>query len=253
MPEPLWQSRNKTRTSIVSHNNIGVPLRFLIWTGTIVKGTSVKERRSMNQPATTLSVRAEPVQQRSAERITSLLDAAAELIDQNGIDGLTTSDVATRSGSSVGVVYRYFPNIQSLLKALAARNLDKFTTNIYAALPQDDTDVIGAMNAVIDAYLQLGRTEPGFRALRFGDVIDDRFIREDEGASSALSGLFTELLVTRYNLTPSPELAFDLEILVEIGDALLHRAFRYDAQGDERFIGRLREIVAEFLKPYDHS
>ena len=41
-------------------------------------------------PVPTLAVRTEPVQQRSTERITSLLDAAAHLIDQNGIDGLTT-------------------------------------------------------------------------------------------------------------------------------------------------------------------
>ncbi|MGX5679915.1 TetR family transcriptional regulator [Schumannella luteola] len=201
----------------------------------------------MNLPATALSVRAEPVQQRSAERITSLLDAAAELIDQNGIDGLTTSDVATRSGSSVGVVYRYFPNIQSLLKALAARNLDRFTTRLHELLPENPADALGAMNGVVDAYLQLARSEAGFRALRFGDVIDDRFIRENPGATSALSKLFTDLLVTRYELTPSEELAFDIEVLVEIGDALLHRAFRYDAAGDERYIARLREIVADFL------
>ena len=81
-------------------------------------------------PVPTLAVRTEPVQQRSTERITSLLDAAAHLIDQNGIDGLTTSDVATRSGSSVGVVYRYFPNIQSLLRALAIRNLERFIDRI---------------------------------------------------------------------------------------------------------------------------
>ena len=81
-------------------------------------------------PVPTLAVRTEPVQQRSTERITSLLDAAAHLIDQNGIDGLTTSDVATRSGSSVGVVYRYFPNIQSLLRALAMRNLERLTARI---------------------------------------------------------------------------------------------------------------------------
>lgn len=201
----------------------------------------------MNLPATALSVRAEPVQQRSAERITNLLDAAAELIDQNGIDGLTTSDVATRSASSVGVVYRYFPNIQSLLKALAARNLDKFTTNIQSQLPADPADVTGAVNSIIDAYIDLGRTEPGFRALRFGDVIDDRFIRENPGATSALSTLFHDLLVDRYKLTPSEDFAFDLDVLVEIGDALLHRAFRYDADGDERYIERLRTIVADFV------
>jgi len=200
---------------------------------------------------TSLSVRAEPVQQRSAERITSLLDAAAELIDANGIDGLTTSDVATRSGSSVGVVYRYFPNIQSLLKALAARNLDKFTTRLRETLPQDASDSLGAMNAGIDAYIELGRTEHGFRALRFGDVIEDRFIRDDPGAAVGISAMFTDLLVTRYGVDSTPELAFDIEVLVQIGDALLRRAFRYDPQGDERFIERLREIVREFIASHD--
>ncbi|WP_179497905.1 TetR/AcrR family transcriptional regulator [Leifsonia sp. AK011] len=200
---------------------------------------------------TSLSVRAEPVQQRSAERITSLLDAAAELIDANGIDGLTTSDVATRSGSSVGVVYRYFPNIQSLLKALAARNLDKFTTRLREQLPEDANDALGAMNAGIDTYIEMARTEPGFRALRFGDVIEDRFIREEPGVTVGMSSMFTELLVTRYGVSSTPELAFDIEVLVEIADALLHRAFRYDTQGDERYIARLREIVRDFLTSHD--
>lgn len=207
----------------------------------------------MNLPATALSVRAEPVQQRSAERITNLLDAAAELIDQNGIDGLTTSDVATRSGSSVGVVYRYFPNIQSLLKALAARNLDKFTTRLHELLPQDSSQGLDAMYGVIDAYTELARTEPGFRAIRFGDVIDDRFIRENTGASSALTALFTDLLVSRYTFERTDEFVFDLEVLIEIGDGLLHRAFRYEAQGDERFIARLREIASDFFSQHDGS
>lgn len=202
-------------------------------------------------PVASLSVRAEPVQQRSAERITSLLDAAAELIDTNGIDGLTTSDVATRSGSSVGVVYRYFPNIQSLLKALAARNLDKFTTRIRETLPADSKDSIGALNATIDAYLELARTEAGFRALRFGDVIDDRFIRDGSTGGSGMSAMFTEILVTRYGVNQTPNLAFDIEVMVEIGDALLHRAFRFDPQGDERFISRLREIANDFIDSHD--
>ena len=124
-------------------------------------------------PAT---VRTEPVQQRSTERITSLLDAAASLIDQNGIDGLTTSDVAARSGSSVGVVYRYFPNIQSLLRALASRNMERFTARIFGPAAEAPDTWMAAMNTAIDSYIELLREEPGFRALGFGDVIDKRFV-----------------------------------------------------------------------------
>jgi AcrR family transcriptional regulator len=201
------------------------------------------------QPAS-LSTRAEPVQQRSADRITNLLDAAAHLIDERGIDGLTTSDVATRSESSVGVVYRYFPNIQSLLRALAARNMEKFTERIFAEMNDQPEGWLSALDTTIDAYVDLTRTEPGFRALRFGDVIDERFIKPEVSNNTLLARAFNDLLVKKYGLTPSDELAFDLEVIIEIADSLLHRAFLYDREGDPRFIEKLREIVRDYMRPH---
>ena len=199
-------------------------------------------------PAT---VRTEPVQQRSTERITSLLDAAAALIDQNGIDGLTTSDVATRSGSSVGVVYRYFPNIQSLLRALASRNMEKFTNRLFGAMTEQPEGWMAAMNAAIDGYVELLRNEPGFRALGFGDVIDKRFIQPDQSNNSVLAKQFSELFTRKYGLIPSADLSLDLEIIIEIADALLHRAFLYERHGDERFIEKLRTIVFEYMSKHE--
>ena len=197
------------------------------------------------------SIRTAPVQQRSADRITHLLDAAAALIDEHGIDGLTTSDVAARSGSSVGVVYRYFPNIQSLLRALASRNMEKFTARIFTLMHEEPSGWISALDTTIDTYVDLTRNEPGFRALRFGDVIDERFIQPDVSNNTLLAQTFNDLLVKKYGLKPSEELSFDLEIIVEIADALLHRAFLYDRQGDERFIQKLRAIVREYMRPHE--
>ena len=194
-----------------------------------------------------VSVRTEPVQQRSTDRITSLLDAAAWLIDDQGIDGLTTSDVASRSGSSVGVVYRYFPNIQSLLRGLASRNMELFTERIKQAMTNTDLEFLDALDATIDIYIDLTRTEPGFRALRFGDIIDERFIQPEITNNSLLAAAFSELYTERWGLRPSDELSFDFEVVIEIADALLHRAFVYDREGDERFIRRLREIVREMM------
>lgn len=200
--------------------------------------------------APSVTIRTEPVQQRSADRITNLLDAAADLIDEHGIDGLTTSDVATRSGSSVGVVYRYFPNIQSLLRALAARNMQKFTERVYAAMSDESTEWMAGMNSTIDAYVDLNRTEPGFRALGFGDVIDKRFLQPDVSNNTVLAGEFAELLVKKYGMTPSEDFSFDLEVIIEIADALLQRAFLYDKNGDERFIAKIRVIVYEYMAPH---
>lgn len=197
-----------------------------------------------------LAVRTEPVQQRGADRIANLLDAAADLIDEHGIDGLTTSDVASRSGSSVGVVYRYFPNIQSLLRALAARNMRKFTDRVFDDADDRSDEWLGSINLAIDVYVDLMRSEPGFRALGFGDVIDKRFVQPEFSNNSMLARKFNDLFVSRHGLEPTEDLALDLEIVIEIVDALLHRAFLYEREGDGHYIEKLRGIVDDYMGRY---
>lgn len=198
------------------------------------------------------AVRTEPIQQRSAQRIELLLDAAAELIDTNGIDTLTTSDVATRSGSSVGVVYRYFPNIQSLLRALAARNMQRYTDQVFAALATDSQEWRNALDAAIDTFIDMYRTHAGFRALRFGDVINDRFLDPALSNNEVLARAIAGILGEKYDFAPEDELVFELEVIIEIEDALMRRAFLFERQGDERFIAKAREIARSYLQEQTH-
>jgi AcrR family transcriptional regulator len=197
-----------------------------------------------------VAVRTEPVQQRSTERITLLLDTAASLIDEKGIDGLTTSDVAARSRSSVGVVYRYFPNIQSLLRALAARNLQRFTDAAFASIAAEPTGWMQELDKVLDTYADLARTEPGFRALHFGNVIDERFIQGELDNNKELANTFTDFVKVRYSLPETEEFAVDLDVAIEIASALMQRAFRNDRNGDERYLAKARTVVRGVLEPY---
>ncbi len=227
-------------------------------------------------PTASTRIRTEPVQQRSTARVTLLLDAAAALIDEKGIDGLSTSDVATRSGSSVGVVYRYFPNIQFLLRALAARNLERFLERAFPAdsfpsgsFSSDNSSsgssssegAAGArwlerLDQPFDAYVELARAEPGFRALRFGTIIDERFVGRDDSTSGVnandeLVAALVEVLHKRYaRLDPSESLLLDLEVAVEAATALLQRAFTTDSEGDPRFIAKAKSITREILTDY---
>ena len=79
--------------------------------------------RSAAVPSVT--VRHEPVQARAAHRIEALLDAAAAVVVEHGIEHLTTALVAERAGASIGTVYRYFPDRVAVLVALAERNLER--------------------------------------------------------------------------------------------------------------------------------
>ena len=59
-------------------------------------------------------VRVAPQQERSTRRLAGFLEAAAELFASAGYEATTMTAIAERSGSSIGALYNYFPDKQSL-------------------------------------------------------------------------------------------------------------------------------------------
>lgn len=68
-------------------------------------------------PATN-EVRHTPSQQRAHESVQAIVRAATEIIEAEGYEAYNTNTVAKRAGVSVALVYRYFPNKDSILVAL---------------------------------------------------------------------------------------------------------------------------------------
>jgi len=62
--------------------------------------------------------RRKPQQQRGAQRMAAMLDAAAAEFAYAGFDAATMTAIAERSGSSIGALYQYFPNKLALARAL---------------------------------------------------------------------------------------------------------------------------------------
>lgn len=65
-----------------------------------------------------MELRNEPVQARSVKTLERLTQAARELVSEVGVDRLTTGDIAVRAGTSIGTVYRYFPDRVAVLDVI---------------------------------------------------------------------------------------------------------------------------------------
>jgi len=192
-------------------------------------------------------VRTEPIQQRSADRLSGLLDAAAAVVDEVGFDRITTAMVAERAGASIGTVYRYYPDRVAVLLALHERAVQRFRQRVVDELAaQHLTSWWDAVDCVVTAFVGLYRTEPGFRIVNFDD-------RDGGLAGNALADAdffarrLADVLVNQFNLPAGDELIFRLEVAVEMADALLARAFHSDPIGDERFISECRQVVHTYL------
>lgn len=197
-----------------------------------------------------VALRNEPVQARSAARLEALLDAAAAVIDEIGYERLTTAMVAERAGASIGTVYRYFPDRIALLQALGARNLERVLTRVgdEVARPEHE-NWVAALTAAMALLVEAFRTEPGFRGLRAGDVIDLRPVPGDRTAKSVIGDRMLDALMTRFDIDDSPELRVRFEAVIELSDALAARAFRREDAVDPRFLDLGAEAAYLMLVP----
>ncbi|MFB7736931.1 TetR family transcriptional regulator [Streptomyces sp. NPDC056112] len=200
-------------------------------------------------------LRRAPVQRRSAERLTRILDACADLLDEVGYDALTTRAVAERAGVPIGSVYRFFGNKRAMADALAQRNLDRYTERVAERLKkakqEGEAGKAGsggwraAMDAVLDEYLAMKRTAPGFSLVDFGNQIPvgARYAEPNHRVADRL----TDLLSGYLRRPPDDDLRRTFLIAVETADTLVQLAFRVDAQGDERIIGEMRRMLRAYL------
>ncbi|MGN6428165.1 MAG: TetR family transcriptional regulator [Leifsonia sp.] len=194
-------------------------------------------------------VRTEPIQERSAARIDALLDAAAEVVDEIGFDRLTTAMVAERAGASIGTVYRYFPDRIVLLQGLRDRAVLRYRHSVVAAIhAQSPAHWWNAVECAIDAFVGMFRTEPGFRIIRFTDAERAGTAEEEVSQDVSFATQFAEILADEYGLPAGDDLAFRLEVVVEMMDALINRAFVVDPAGDERYIAEARTVAREYLE-----
>lgn len=195
-------------------------------------------------PAT--SLRRAPVQRRSAERLTRILDACADLLDEVGYDALSTRAVALRAGVPIGSVYRFFGNKRQMADALAQRNLERYTARVTERLKEtDDTGWRAAVDAVLDEYLAMKRTAPGFSLVDFGNQIPvgTRHAEPNHRVADRL----TDLLSGYLDRAPDEELRRVFLVAVETADTLVHLAFRMAPEGDEKIIKETREMLRAYL------
>jgi AcrR family transcriptional regulator len=68
-------------------------------------------------------MRRNPSQERANTTVDTIFEATARIVEQGESGRLTTNHIAERAGYSVGTLYGYFPNKQSVLRAMALKEM----------------------------------------------------------------------------------------------------------------------------------
>lgn len=109
-----------------------------------------------------LSMRKEPVQSRSRQLVEDVVEAAARILEGPGYDRATTNRIADKAGVSVGSLYRFFPNKQSIIARLMRRfisgNLATFEQRLHDMEGETfEAFIAGAVELVVERFFDHGK------------------------------------------------------------------------------------------------
>jgi AcrR family transcriptional regulator len=168
--------------------------------------------------------RKRPRQQRSRDTVDAIVEAAAQVFQREGL-GATTNRIAERAGVSIGTLYQYFPNKQSLLYELAERHMDAVGRRLdaeFACLRARPCSWEEAVRVLVGALVELHSDRPRVHALmhQYAPRVPDGVARlhalQDRLADEVAA------LLRRYG-RGGPDPARTAALLVQAADAQLHR------------------------------
>ncbi|MDC0080020.1 TetR/AcrR family transcriptional regulator [Gammaproteobacteria bacterium] len=98
-------------------------------------------------------LRKKPKQMRSKLMFDNILEASTRVLEEVSFEKFTTNRVAEAAGISIGSLYQYFPNKQSILIELERIAIDKMTENIEILLFEENHTSQDRLFKVIEYFL----------------------------------------------------------------------------------------------------
>ena len=102
---------------------------------------------------TEVASRKEPQQTRSTELVAAILEAAVQVLAEEGAARFTTVRVAERAGTSVGSLYQYFPNKAAILFRLQSEEWRRTTELLRRILEDVQRPPLKRLHTLVHAFL----------------------------------------------------------------------------------------------------
>jgi len=195
---------------------------------------------------TTTHQRRQPVQERSRETVARLLDAAAAIIDEAGVEAATTRAIAERAGVAYPSLYRFYADREEILEQLLERHLADLDAEAVAA---EETWQITSIEDVIDRELDLHiayyEEHPSAARLWLSGRSSPTVIAHVRERTRVLAERMRSALIGAGLISPETDSRV-LLLVVELGDRILDVAFRGSSTHDPVII----ELGRTALKAY---
>ena len=191
------------------------------------------------------SVRAAPQQERSARRLAGFLQAAAELFTEIGFEATTMQAIADRSKSSIGALYNYFPDKQSLAATLLSGYAEELQWRLKSLMEHSQKlSTAQFAGSFIDCIVEFAQERPAYLNLHTAPI---RF-RRDPAARQALRAIIANAFLNKNPSLSSERSLLAANVAVQIIRGTITLYLESDAKTKPLVLAEFREVLTSYLE-----
>ena len=151
-------------------------------------------------------MRKSPLQTRARQTVGFILDAAAYILAERGLDGFTTNHIAERAGVNISSLYQYFPNKLAILEALQARHIAAPDVSYAQGIERlRDQPLQEVVRSIVDVALDMHAANPAMQRL-FLDALPRQTRRLHDDFEANRIAKLAAILLPKSRANQNPEM-----------------------------------------------
>jgi AcrR family transcriptional regulator len=172
----------------------------------------------------------------------AILHTTAALVAEHGLLAVTMSQIAQETGIGRATLYKYFPDVEAILRAWHERQITGHL-DYLAEVRDQGGDASERLEAVLEAYALISRESRGHHDTDLGAFLhrDERVARAQHQVHQMIRDLLTEAVRTgdvRDDVTPD-----------ELASYCIHALAGAGSQRSRAAVRRLITVILAGLRP----
>ncbi len=200
--------------------------------------------------------RRKPVQQRAQETVDVILKATAQVLVKEGYDKATTNRIAAAAGVSIGTLYQYFPNKESLVVALSRRHTDEMMKLLSGMIVDlRDAPPRQATRALIKAMCDAHAVDPALHKVLVEHLPQATFFERIHDVGHKAHQIVRHYLEAHRERIIPQDLDMAAFLVVTTVEATTHAAVlqRQDMLLNDDLVDQITRLVHQYLFVADPS
>ncbi len=194
-----------------------------------------------------------PQQARSRERFNQILDAAAELFAEVGYESVTADEIAARANTSVGGLYRFFPDKLAVFHALVDRYLNQLR-ELFTMLHTPETAQLPLevyIGQVVDGFDRFVSANPPFRTVFIQSrLVSTESFATDTAFNREIAQQLSSFFAVRNPALDQQQRELLATISVEVASALEILSLTRDRTFQQQVLTETKKLLIAYLQAY---